>query len=391
MADTRPIIVQKYGGSSVADTGRIRQVAQIIAERYQSGAKLCVVVSAMGKTTDQLLAQAHEVSRKPERRELDMLLTCGERTSMALLAMALNDLNVPSISLTGSQSGIITDDVHSGAHIIEVKPFRVLEALEQNKVVIIAGFQGVSQKREITTLGRGGSDTTAVAMAAALNADACEIYSDVQGVLSADPKVVPDALLLNEIGIEDMMALSEAGAKVLNAQAVEFAKRFGITIHARKTGDAHPGTIVVPTTQNPTLHVTAIAHQKDIYALSLPNLSALQQILPELSKQGIVPHLITGNSNIQCFIYPEDAHGLVEIVKLFSHQQISLSTMGSVSVIGETANTPLVLKIALESLKTAGILFTQIATKARCAEFYMASDDVKYATQVLHQALIVRS
>src|SRR3989338_3126022 len=174
-----PIIVQKYGGSSLATPAHIRQVAELIAQRLKTGVQLCVVVSAMGKNTNELLALAHEISKNPIRRELDMLLSCGERASMALLAMALHELGVPSMSLTGSQSGIITDNIHSGAHIIEVRPSRVQEGLTQGKVVIIAGFQGVSQSKKITTLCRGGSDTTAVAMAAALDAETCEIYSDV--------------------------------------------------------------------------------------------------------------------------------------------------------------------------------------------------------------------
>ena len=187
MQETSLIVVQKYGGSSVADTGKLKQVAALIKQRRDEGFRLCVVVSAMGQTTNELLAKANDVSTTLPRRELDMLLSCGERASMALLAMALDDLGVPSISFTGSQSGIITNDQHSNARILEVRPYRVQDELEKDKVVIIAGYQGVSYKKEITTLGRGGSDTTAVAMAAALDAHACEIYSDVSGVFSADP------------------------------------------------------------------------------------------------------------------------------------------------------------------------------------------------------------
>jgi aspartate kinase len=198
-----------------------------------------VVVSAMGDTTDDLLKLAREVTDSPARRELDMLLTAGERISMALLSMALNARNVPAVSFTGSQSGIITNDAHTNARIVEVRPFRVQDELERGKVVIVAGYQGVSYKREITTLGRGGSDTTAVALAAALDAEACEIYSDVEGVYSADPRVVKDAARLAELSYEEMQELAEAGAKVLNAQAVEFAKERGIVIYARSS---HGGT-----------------------------------------------------------------------------------------------------------------------------------------------------
>jgi aspartate kinase len=238
------IVVQKYGGSSVADVARIKKVADRVAATKAAGKDVVVVVSAMGDTTDDLLKLAREVTDSPARRELDMLLTAGERISMALLSMALNARNVPAVSFTGSQSGIITNDAHTNARIVEVRPFRVQDELERGKVVIVAGYQGVSYKREITTLGRGGSDTTAVALAAALDAEACEIYSDVEGVYSADPRVVADAARLAELSYEEMQELAEAGAKVLNAQAVEFAKERGIVIYARSTHGG-PGETVV--------------------------------------------------------------------------------------------------------------------------------------------------
>jgi aspartate kinase len=231
-----PIVVQKYGGSSVADAERLRLVADRVAATYRAGKRVVVVVSAMGKTTDELIHLAKAVSPTPPRRELDMLLSTGERISMALLAMALDRLGVPAISFTGSQSGILTNDRHSGARIIEVRPVRIQDELDRDKVVIVAGFQGMSYKREITTLGRGGSDTTAVALAAALGAEACEIYSDVDGVYSADPRVVPEARRLDEVSYEEMQELAEHGAKVLNAQAVEWARKAGIVLYARATG-----------------------------------------------------------------------------------------------------------------------------------------------------------
>lgn len=229
------IVVQKYGGSSVADVVKIQRVADRVAATRSSGKAVVVVVSAMGDTTDELLALAKQVSENPARRELDMLLSAGERISMALLSMALNARGIPAVSFTGSQSGIVTNDAHTSARIVEVRPFRVQDELERGRVVIVAGYQGVSYKREVTTLGRGGSDTTAVALAAALDAEACEIYSDVDGIYTADPRVVPDARRLAEISYEEMQELAEAGAKVLNAQAVEFAKERGIAIYARAT------------------------------------------------------------------------------------------------------------------------------------------------------------
>ena len=240
-ANVKPIVVQKYGGSSVADPARLGRVADRVAATVALGKHVVVVVSAMGKTTDELLALARTVTETPPRRELDMLLSCGERISMALLAMALEARGLSAISFTGSQSGILTNDRHSGARIIEVRPVRIEDELSRDKVVIVAGFQGMSYKREITTLGRGGSDTTAVALAAALAAEYCEICSDVDGVYSADPRVVPEAKRLDEISYDEMQELAEHGAKVLNAQAVEWAKKEKITIYARATGSPAGG------------------------------------------------------------------------------------------------------------------------------------------------------
>jgi aspartate kinase len=229
------IVVQKYGGSSVADVDKLGRVAEKVVAARAAGDDVVVVVSAMGKTTDQLLALAKQVDENPPRRELDMLLTTGERVSMALLSMAIQKRGAAAISFTGSQSGIITNDRHFDARILEVRPHRIEDELARGKVVIVAGYQGMSYRREITTLGRGGSDTTAIALAAALGADRAEIYSDVDGVYTADPRVVPDARHLARLSYDEMQELAEAGAKVLNATAVEFAKSARIAIHARAT------------------------------------------------------------------------------------------------------------------------------------------------------------
>ncbi|MBC7792631.1 MAG: aspartate kinase [Clostridia bacterium] len=259
---TQPIIVQKYGGSSVATPERLREVAKLVVERYRGGNRIVVVVSAMGKTTDGLIAQARSVSARPHGRELDMLVTAGERISMALLSMAIGDLGVEAISFTGSQSGIITDESHQNARVLEVRPERIDQELDRGRVVIDAGFQGVSRAREITTLGRGGSDTTAVALAAALHAETCEIYSDVDGVYSADPNVVPEAKLIPELAYVTMQTMAGAGAKVLNADAVEFARKAGIIIHARKTGDTSGRETRVMDDAREPAPVTAVVHSE---------------------------------------------------------------------------------------------------------------------------------
>ena len=238
------IIVQKYGGSSVANIENLKKIAKIVSIVKQQGNGVVVVVSAMGKTTNQLIEMAKTLSSNPEKRELDMLLSVGERITMALLCIALNDLEIKAISLTGSQSGIITNDRNNDASVIEVRPFRVQDELEKGQVVVIGGFQGVSYKRDITTLGRGGSDTSAVALAAALKADRCEIYSDVDGIYTADPNLVKDAKHLPEISYEQIQEMSEAGAKVLSAQAVQFAKQAKIAIYARSTFNSDRETIV---------------------------------------------------------------------------------------------------------------------------------------------------
>ena len=231
------IVVQKYGGSSVADADKIAQVARHIAATKRAGHQVVVVVSAMGKTTENLLAQARSIAPDPPRRELDMLVSTGERVTMALVSMALSTLGCDAVSFTGSQSGIITDDRHFDAQIIEVRPHRIQEELGRGRVVIVAGYQGMSNRREITTLGRGGSDTTAVALTAALGAEHCEIYSDVDGIYSADPQTVADARHLPAVPYDTMQEMAESGAKVLNARAVEWARRHQVVILARKTAD----------------------------------------------------------------------------------------------------------------------------------------------------------
>jgi aspartate kinase len=235
-------IVQKYGGTSVGDAQRIKKVAESVVSCAAAGHRVCVVVSAMGHSTDELLDLAAEVSTVPHPRELDMLLTAGERISMALLSMAINELGSVAISFTGSQAGIVTDTSHGKARILEVKASRVREALEAGSIAIVAGFQGVSTAFDVTTLGRGGSDTTAVALAAALEADYCEIYTDVDGVFTADPRLVPQARKLHAVSYEEMLELSASGAKVLMLRSVEYARNYQVLLHVRSSFTEEEGT-----------------------------------------------------------------------------------------------------------------------------------------------------
>ena len=305
-----PIIVQKYGGSSVADAGRIQRVAERVKKTREGGKRVVVVVSAMGDTTDELLALARSVSADPHRRELDMLLTAGERISMALLGMALHARGVEAVSFTGSQSGIITDGAHTSARIVEIRPTRILEALEQGKVVIVAGYQGVSRQKEVTTLGRGGSDTTAVALAAALEAEVCEICSDVDGVYTADPRVVSSTRRLAELSHEEMQELAQAGAKVLNAQAVEFARDKNITIHARGTFLPGPGTRIAQPSQarGRELRISGIAQEAELLVVRA---AAPEALLEVLDRHGAWPReLWNEGDSTRALVSLENVHGL---------------------------------------------------------------------------------
>jgi aspartate kinase len=235
-------VVMKFGGTSVGDPERLKAVARRIVAARESGSRVVAVLSAMGKTTDELIDLAHDVSPAPDPRELDMLISVGERISAALAAMAIKDLGHEAISLTGSQAGIVTDTTHGKAKIVDIRGQRIHEALDQDKIVLVAGFQGVSTGKEITTLGRGGSDTTAVALAAALSAEACEIYTDVEGVFTADPRIVSDARKLDAVTYEEMLEMSACGAKVLMLRSVEFARNYGVRLHVRSSFDDSEGT-----------------------------------------------------------------------------------------------------------------------------------------------------
>jgi aspartate kinase len=239
------IVVQKYGGTSLADAQRIRHVARRVVATAKDGKRVIVVVSAMGDATDRLVESALQISSVPPARELDMLLSAGERISMALLAMAIHELGRDAISFTGSQAGIVTDGTHTKARILEVRARRIVEALEAGKIVIVAGFQGVSTDLHVTTLGRGGSDTTAVALAAALGAEVCEIYTDVDGVYTADPRVVPSARKLHVVSYEEMLEMASAGARVLQLRSVEYARNYGVVIHVRSSFSDEQGTFVL--------------------------------------------------------------------------------------------------------------------------------------------------
>jgi aspartate kinase len=348
------IVVQKYGGSSVADPEKVRSVAKRVMRTRDLGHQVVVIVSAMGDTTDHLLELAKKVSANPERRELDLLLSVGERISMALLSMAIRDLGGSAISFTGSQAGIITNDRHVDARIIEVRPFRVQDELTRGNIVIIAGYQGVSYRKEVTTLGRGGSDTTAVAMAAALDAEWCEICSDVDGVYSADPRIVPAARRIEALSHEETQEMAEAGAKVLNAQAVEFAKERGIAIYARATAQPPPGdseltdgTVVRKFASRPPGTVVGVASEKDVFLLQAEcNADELFEFLDLQQVCGKQLHVVSGEgavATVTMVISRENLHDesrfRSRITDRFGDSVRLVDGIGAVSVIGAGINT----------------------------------------------------
>src|SRR5688572_13652923 len=269
----------KFGGTSVADADRLKRAARRIVAARENGQRVVAVLSARGKTTDELISMAEEVSTTPDPREMDMLLSTGERMSCALCAMAINDLGHRAISLTGSQAGIVTDTSHTKARILDVRADRIMRALEEDSIVLVAGFQGVSTAKDVTTLGRGGSDTTAVALAAAVGADVCEIYTDVPGVFSADPRIVPDARKLAVVSFEEMLEMAASGAGVLQLRSVEYARNHGVRIHCRSSFDEAPGTVVVPeedTVEQPL--ITAVTHslgEARVTLLGLPDVPGI--------------------------------------------------------------------------------------------------------------------
>ncbi|MGO9832122.1 MAG: aspartate kinase [Myxococcaceae bacterium] len=388
-----PIIVQKYGGSSVADVTRMRLVAERVRKRRADGHQLVVVVSAMGDTTDELLGLAKQVSADPPRRELDMLLTAGERISVALLSMALQELGVPAISFTGSQSGIITDESHASARILEVRPVRILEELARDRVVLVAGYQGVSRQREVTTLGRGGTDTTAVALAAALSAEACEIFSDVDGVFSADPRVVPEAHKLESVGYDEMQELASAGARVLNAQAVEWAKASGIVLHALHAHQPGSGTRIGGRLEGQR-PVTAVASDAELLVLSVRSeaLGPLLRFLAEhqVRTRFLLAHTPSGRAGEVLLAAPLlDVHG-PEALRAALHAAFGPTVqevpgLGTVTVVGAGVGTsPTLLEEALATAFALGVPVLALFAGPLQATLLVPRAELAPLTRALH-------
>ena len=417
------IVVQKYGGSSVADVTRIKQVADRVMRTKRTGHDVVVVVSAMGDTTDDLLGLAKQVSANPDRRELDMLLTAGERISMALLSMAIRDLGGDAISFTGSQSGIITNDRHVDARIIEVRPVRVQDELANGKIVVIAGYQGVSYRREVTTLGRGGSDTTAVAMAAALGAEYCEICSDVDGVYTADPRVVPAATRIGALSYEETQELAESGAKVLNAQAVEFAKEKGIAIFARATSSPLPGadpsadgTVVRRHPPRQPGTVVGVASERNVLVITThggstgparhppadvhspagrrPGPFGPGDVLALLDEHGVAGKQlhVTGNQ-LTLVVSRENLHGEAQVREAlaarFGDGVRIADTLGAVSVVGAGINASFTnVRRGSDALTASGAAIAGIATSSFRITWMIDRARLDDAVRLLHRTFL---
>ncbi len=401
------LIVQKYGGSSVADAESIKRVAKRIVETRKAGNDVVVAVSAMGDTTDELLDLAQQVTPIPDARELDMLLTTGERVSMALLAMAIKSMGVDARSYTGSQAGMSTDARHGSARILEVTPVRLREALDDGAVVIVAGFQGFNRdSMDITTLGRGGSDTTAVALAAALGADVCEIYTDVDGVFSADPRVVPRAQKIDVITSEEMLELAAAGAKVLYIRAVEYARRHGVKLHVRSSFNNNVGTWVLPTFEGETVEepiITGVAgdlNEAKITVAGVPDVPGkAADIFTIVAKTGANIDMIvqnvsgaTGLTDIS-FTLPK-AEGEKVMMALRAEQDAtgfeSLQyddQIGKLAVVGAGMRTSAGVSAQLfRCLSDNGINIEMISTSEIRISVVTRADLLPHALQVVHTA-----
>ena len=392
------ILVQKYGGSSLSDLARVRAVANKVVEAREAGHDLVVVVSAMGDSTDDLLAMARELAPNPSRRELDMLLSVGERISMALLSIAIQECGHQAVSLTGSQCGIITTHQHSNARIMDVRPFRVQDELAQGRIVIVAGYQGSSYRREVTTLGRGGSDTTAVALAAALGAEACEIYSDVDGVFSADPRVVLSARQLLALDYEEMIEMARSGAKVLNEQAVEFARLSKIALYARKVdAPSAPGTVVRPDGFDqliaqaerglPAVAVSHLNHGLWVCAAQ----TAADQVLELLAERDCIVCEWRPGESLAAFLGTENLHDADALSRALTEFEdgASQSPAGLVSVVGTGIGAqPRWAQLGLGALHKADIRPMATSISLSRLSWVVDQAQVAPAANALHAAFI---
>jgi aspartate kinase len=397
------LLVQKYGGTSVGSPERIHDVAERIVRTRRSGHGLVVVVSAMGDSTDDLIHLARKVSSEDHPREMDMLLTAGERISMALVAMAVIDRGQQAVSFTGSQSGIVTDTSHTRAKIVEIRGDRIREELGKGRVVIVAGFQGVSREREVPTLGRGGSDTTAVALAASLGAEACEIYTDVDGVYTADPRVVPEARKLPDASYDEMLELASLGARVLHNRSVEIARRYAVPIHVRSSFNWNEGTLIRKGDSMEEVVIRGIAHDPDVAKIALlgvpdrPGVAA--EIFRAVGGQGVNVRMIVqasaegGKNDVTFAVGTHDVKTVLPIVEsmrgsLGARAFVYDPDVAILSVVGEgLATSAGTAGAVFEALAAAKVNIELISTSSITITCMVRQEEVEWAVRSLHQAL----
>ena len=399
------IVVMKFGGTSVADATRIKRAARRIVDKRDSGCRVVAVLSARGSTTDELIAMAAEVSDTPDPREMDMLLSTGERISCALCAMAINDLGHRAISLTGSQAGIVTDASHTRARIVDVRAERIVSALDEDRIVLVAGFQGVSTaSSDVTTLGRGGSDTTAVALAAAVGAEVCEIYTDVPGVFTADPRIVPDARLLPVVSFEEMLEMAASGAGVLQLRSVEYARNHGVRIHCRSSFEDGSGTVVLSeadTVEQPL--ITAVTHstsEAQVTLVGVPDeLGAAARIFGALADAGVNVDMIVqneptsagGHAEISFTVPREDLAAARTALQPLAGESyadlIANEEMGKVSIVGAGMRShPGVAAKVFGVLAGEGVNIEMISTSPIKISCVIPRDRVESVVRALHDA-----
>jgi aspartate kinase len=395
------LIVQKYGGTSLADASRIRRVAERVVATRQAGHDVVAVVSAMGHHTDELVSLAHRVSPDPPPRELDMLLTAGERISMSLLAMAIADLGTTAKSFTGSQAGIITDTLHGRARILDVRASRITEALSAGHVVIVAGFQGVSTERDVTTLGRGGSDTTAVALATALGAASCEIYTDVDGVYTADPRIVPEARKLHAVSYEEMLEMAACGARVLVLRSVEYARRYGMVLHVRSSFAEAAGTWVREEDERmEKAIISGVPHDTSEAKVTLvrvpdrPGIAA--RIMRAIARQGVNVDMIVQNvshgglTDISFTVPKADLQQAMLVLEKIRDEVgaggiLADQEIAKVSLVGAgMKSNPGVAAAMFEALAEAGINIEMISTSTIRISCVIRAADVRTAVRAIH-------
>ena len=386
---SKKLVIKKFGGSSLSSVEKISKIALRLSKKKDKNCDIEVVVSAMGNATDELFNLAYQISKNPSQRELDMLLTAGERISMSLLSLALQKYGLQSISFTGSQSGVITDTSHGNARIIDVKAFRIRKELEKNKIVIVAGFQGVSIKKEVTTLGRGGSDTSAVALAAYLNADNCQIYTDVDSIYSADPRIIKDAAKLTRISYENMLEMALSGARVIHPRAVDFAKKYGIKLEIKSSFKDYEGTIVENRKYKEN-NIIAVTGEEFLILLRIKGLTQINEFYNWLTNDNIDFYDYFHIDDMLYIVLKESELKKIKMMKTFN-DEIKKERVSSVVPVGDRLadNTKMIKKI-FKTLNSEKIIPKMSSYFPNSIKIYIEREDFENALNLIHDEFIIK-